>query len=162
MTITPFSTFNSNYRKPFNHIYETPVYDETDLVGDFDDDGNPIGDGTPDNPGKILFMQQNYSGTNKDSYALGTGITMNISIPLDKKLGKQCKEAAQIQNDIRKQKLKNLELDWHFARLKHCGEKKIAGIQFTKDSPYYNLCKDIEIVEKANQVIPHQHSLTSE
>ena len=27
------------------------MYDPTDLVGDFDDDGNPIGDGTPDNPG---------------------------------------------------------------------------------------------------------------
>ena len=38
MTITPFTTFNSNYRKPFHHTYETPVYDETDLVGDFDDD----------------------------------------------------------------------------------------------------------------------------
>ena len=69
---------------------------------------------------------------------------------------------AVAENDINKQKLKNLELDWHFARLKHCGEKKLAGIQFAKSSPYYNLCKDIEIVEKANQVIPHQHSLTSE
>ena len=43
MNITPFSTFNSNYQKPFSHFYETPVYDPTDLVGDFDDDGNPIG-----------------------------------------------------------------------------------------------------------------------
>ena len=162
MTITPFTTFNSNYRKPFEHYYKTPVYDETDIVGDFDDNGNPIGDGTPDNPGVILYEQINYSGTNKDSYALGTGITLNFSIPLDRQYTRKCKEAAQVQNDINKQKLKNLELDWHFARLKHCGEKKIAGIQFTKDSPYYNLCKDIEIVPRKNQVIPHQHSLTSE
>ena len=159
MTITPFTTFNTNYRKPFHHTYETPVYDETDLVGDFDDDNNPIPDGTPDNPGKILFMQQNYSGTNKDSYALGTGITLNFSIPLDRQLSKQCKEAAQVQNDINKQKLKNLELDWHMARLKHCGEKKIAGIQFTNDSPYYNLCRDIQIVPRKNQVLPHVHKL---
>ena len=107
----------------------------------------------------MLFEQLNYSGTNKDSYALGTGITLNFSIPLDRQYTKQCKEAAQVQNDINKQKLKNLELDWHMARLRHCGEKKIAGIQFSKSSPYYNLCKDIEIVEKKGQVLPHTHKL---
>ena len=40
MTITPFTTFNSNYRKPYRDFYYTPVYDETDIIGDFDDDGN--------------------------------------------------------------------------------------------------------------------------
>ena len=53
MNITPFSTFNTNFQRPFDHRYSTPVYDPTDLVGDFDDDGNPIGDGTPDNHGNI-------------------------------------------------------------------------------------------------------------
>ena len=62
------------------------MYDPTDIEGDFDDDGNPIGDGTPDNPGNILFWQENYSGTNKDAYSLGTGITLNFLYPLDKKL----------------------------------------------------------------------------
>ena len=162
MTITPFTTFNSNFRKPFRDYYETPVYDPTDIVGDFDDDGNAIGDGTPDNPGNILYYQQNYSGTNKDSYALGTGLTLNFSIPLNRRLGRECEDAAKTQNDINKQKLKNLELDWHFARLKHCGEKKLAGIQFAKTSPYYNLCKDIEVVPKKGQILPHQHSLTSQ
>lgn len=159
MTITPFTTFNTNYRKPYRDYYTTPVYDETDIVGDFDDDGNPIGDGTPDNPGVVLFEQLNYSGTNKDSFALGTGITLNFSIPLDRQYTKRCKEAAQVQNDINKQKLKNLELDWHMARLRHCGEKAISGIRFKQDSPYYDLCSDIEIVPKANQVLPHTHKI---
>ena len=159
MTITPFTTFNTNYRKPYRDYYKTPVYDETDIVGDFDDDGNPIGDGTPDNPGVVLFEQLNYSGTNKDSFALGTGITLNFSIPLDRQYTKKCIEAAQVQNDINKQILKNKELDWHMARLRHCGEKKIAGIRFKKDSPYYDLCSDIEIVPKANQVLPHTHKI---
>ena len=48
------------------------------------------------------------------------------------------------------------------ARLKHCGEKKIAGIQFTKDSPYYNLCRDIQIVPRKNQVLPHVHKLKTD
>ena len=132
LNITPFSTFNTNFQKPFSHFYETPVYDPTDLVGDFDDDGNPIGDGTPDNPGNILYYQKNYSGTNKDSYSLGTGITLNFSIPLDRQYTRQCKEAAQIQNDINKQKLKNLELEWHVARVKHCGTLKQSGINVRK------------------------------
>ena len=41
MNITPFSTFNTNFQKPFHHTYDTPVYDPTDIVGDFDDSGNP-------------------------------------------------------------------------------------------------------------------------
>ena len=40
MNITPFSTFNTNFQKPFDHRYHTPVYDPTDLIGDFDDEGN--------------------------------------------------------------------------------------------------------------------------
>ena len=110
MNITPFSTFNTNFQKPFHHTYDTPVYDPTDIVGDFDDDGSPIGDGTPDNPGNILYWSQNYSGTNKDSYSIGTGITLNFSIPLDRQLGKLCKDAASTQIGIQNQKLKNLEL----------------------------------------------------
>ena len=162
MNITPFSTFNTNFQKPFSHFYETPVYDPTDLVGDFDDDGNPIGDGTPDNPGNILYYQKNYSGTNKDSYSLGTGITLNFSIPLDRQYTRKCKEAAQIQNDINKQKLKNLELEWHVARVKHCGTLKQSGINVKSDSPFFQVCKDIFLTPKPNQIESHYHSFSSE
>ena len=162
MNITPFSTFNTNFQKPFSHFYETPVYDPTDLVGDFDDDGNPIGDGTPDNPGNILYYQKNYSGSNKDSYSLGTGITLNFSIPLDRQYTRKCKEAAQIQNDINKQKLKNLELEWHVARVKHCGTLQQSGINVRKNSPFYEVCKDIFLTPKPNQIESHYHSFSSE
>ena len=162
LNITPFSTFNSNWAKPYRDYYSTPYYDPTDIEGDFDDDGNPIGDGTPDNPGDILFYQQNYSGTNKDNYSLGTGITLNFSIPLDKKLGKQCKEAAATQINIQKQKLKNLELEWHMARVKHCGELKQKGINVTNSSPFYEVCKDIFLTPKPNQIESHYHSFSSE
>ena len=162
MNITPFSTFNTNFQKPFSHFYETPVYDPTDLVGDFDDEGNPIGDGTPDNPGNILYYQKNYSGTNKDSYSLGTGITLNFSIPLDRQYTRQCKEAAQIQNDINKQKLKNLELEWHVARVKHCGELKQKGINVANSSPFFEVCKDIFLTPRPNQIESHYHSFSSE
>ena len=162
MNITPFSTFNTNFQRPFDHRYSTPVYDPTDLVGDFDDDGNPIGDGTPDNPGRVLFYSENYSGTNKDSYSIGTGITLNFSIPLDRKLGKLCKDAASTQIGIQKQKLKNLELEWHMARVKHCGELKQKGINVTNSSPFFEVCKDIFLTPRPNQIESHYHSFSSE
>ena len=162
MNITPFSTFNTNFQKPFDHRYETPVYDPTDIVGDFDDSGNAIGDGTPDNPGKILYYQQNYSGTNKDSYSIGTGITLNFSIPLDRQLGKLCKNAASTQIGIQNQKLKNLELEWHVARVKHCGELKQKGINVRENSPFFNVCKDVYLTPQPNQIEKHYHSFSSE
>ncbi len=131
MNITPFSTFNSNYQKPFSHFYETPVYDPTDLVGDFDDDGNPIGDGTPDNPGKILYYQKNYSGTNKDSFAIGTGITLNFSIPLDRGFQNQCKSAADTQISIQKQV-----------------------------TIFHSVCSDVFLTPKPNQIEKHYHSFS--
>tara|TARA_R100000231_G_scaffold274_1_gene466 strand:+ start:19 stop:840 length:822 start_codon:yes stop_codon:yes gene_type:complete len=161
MNITPYTSFNANYRKPFEHFYETPFYDPTDNVGAFDADGNAIGDGTPDNPGKILFMQQNYSGTNKDSYGVGTGITLNISIPLDRSLQRRCKQAVDTQIGIQNQKLKNLELEWHVARIKHCGELMQNGIRVTKLSPFYSVCSDVFLTPKPNQMEPHYHSLSS-
>ena len=162
MNITPFSTFNTNFQRPFEHRYRTPVYDPTDLVGDFDDSGAPIGDGVPDFPGNILYFQENYSGTNKDSYSIGTGITLNFSIPLDRKLGKLCKDAASTQIGIQKQKLKNLELEWHMARVKHCGELKQKGINVTNSSPFFEVCKDIFLTPRPNQIESHYHSFSSE
>jgi len=161
MNITPFSTFNTNFQRPFDHRYSTPVYDPTDLIGDFDDEGNPIPDGVPDNPGKILYWQENYSGTNKDSYALGTGITLNFSIPLDRKLGKLCKDAASTQIGIQNQKLKNLELEWHVARVKHCGELMQKGIRVKENSVFFSVCKDVYLTPKPNQIEKHYHSFST-
>ena len=162
LNITPFSTFNSNWAKPYRDYYYTPYYNPTDIEGDFDDEGRPIGDGTPDSPGEILFYQQNYSGTNKDNYSLGTGITLNFSIPLDRTLDKQCKKAAATQISIQQQKLKNLELEWHVGRIKHCGTLMQSGINVKKNSPFYEVCKDVVLTPKPNQIESHYHSFSSE
>jgi len=149
LTISPFTTFGANYLKPYRDYYETPYYDPTDA----DDDG------VPDNPGDILFMQKNYSGTNKDSYALNFGISATFSIPLDRGLQNQCKSAADTQISIQKQVLENKRLDWQIARIRECGKLKQEGIMLTKDSPFFNLCKDVYLVPKANQVLPHTHKI---
>jgi len=149
LTISPFTTFGANYQKPYRDYYETPFYDPTDANDD----------GVPDNPGNVLFNQRNYSGTNKDSYALNFGISASFSIPLDRGLQNQCKSAADTQINIQKQVLENKRLDWQIARIRECGKLKQEGIYLTKDSPFFNICKDVYLVPKANQVLPHTHKL---
>ena len=48
LNITPFVTHSLGFQKPYEDIYYTPVYNEVDLEGGFDADGNPIPDGIPD------------------------------------------------------------------------------------------------------------------
>ena len=149
LSFSPFVTFGANYRKPYRDYYETPFYDPTDANDD----------GVPDNPGNVLFNQKNYSGTNKDSYALNFGISATFSIPLDRGLQNQCKSAADTQISIQKQVLENKRLDWQIARIRECGKLKQEGIMLATDSPFFNICKDVYLVPKANQVIPHTHKL---
>jgi len=159
MALQPYTQFGANYRKPFNHTYKTPVYDPTDLIGDTDDDGNDIGDGVPDNPGEVLYWQENYAGSNKDAYSLNTGVTLSFIVPLDKRFQDACLRAANTQINLQNQKLKNLEMDWHIARYKNCAELLSKGYRLKESSPYYSICKDIEIIEKPNQILKHNHKI---
>ena len=96
MNVTPYVTGAISAQKPYEDYFDTPVYDMRDLTGDFDDDGNPIGDGAPDNPGDVLWYQPTRTGQ-KDNYSLGIGFSMTWSTPTDKKLQELCKQAAQTQ-----------------------------------------------------------------
>ena len=149
LTFSPFITFGANYRKPFDHYYTTPYYDQTDANDD----------GVPDNAGVVLFDQLNYSGTNKDSYALNTGFSLNFTIPLDRSLQTTCTEAATTQVKLQQQILENKKLDWQIARIRECGSLLANGVRVHKESPWFNLCADIYLEPKPNQVIPHTHEL---
>ena len=61
------------------------------------------------------------------------------------------------ENMIQQKVLENKRLDWAIARIKECGKLKQAGILIAKNSEFYNLCADIYIDKKPNQVIPHPH-----
>ena len=69
------------------------TYDMRDLTGDFDDEGNPIGDGAPDNPGDVLYYQVPVRTGQKDNYNLGIGFSMTWSTPTDKKMQELCKQS---------------------------------------------------------------------
>ena len=157
---TPYVTGSVSASKPYEDYYDTPVYDMRDLSGDFDDDGNPIGDGAPDNPGDILYYQPTRTGQ-KDNYSLGVGFSMTWSTPTDKKMQELCKQAAQASIEMMQQQTANKRLDFEIARLKNCGDLKLRGIQFHPRSPYYKVCADVVVNNPPGHEHPHVHAIPS-
>ena len=147
LSVSPFATTSVAIKRPQDYIYHTPVYNEAT-----DSEGNLT------NAGEILFYRENYSG-NKDATSFNFGIAATISVPLDKRFQDACLKSATTQEKIQRQILSKERLNYELARLKNCGELYRNGIRFTKDSKYYSLCEDIEVVEKMGQVIPHTHKL---
>ena len=147
LSVSPFATTSVAIKRPQDYIYHTPVYNEAT-----DSDGNLT------NAGEILFHRENYSG-NKDATSFNFGIAATISVPLDKRFQDACLKSATTQEKIQRQILSKERLNYELARLKNCGQLYRDGIRFTKDSKYYSLCEDVEVVEKMGQVIPHTHKL---
>ena len=149
LSVSPFATTSVAIKRPQDYTYLTPVYNEAT-----DDNGNLT------NAGEILFYRENYSG-NKDATSFNFGIAATISVPLDKRFQDACLKSATTQEKIQRQILSKERLNYELARLKNCGQLYRDGIRFTKDSKYYSLCEDVEVVEKMGQVIPHTHKLKS-
>jgi len=137
-------------QKPYEPYYMDPVYDMRDL----DDDGSL------DNPGDILYYVPTRTGQ-KDNYNLSLGVSATWSIPQDKKLQDQCKEAAATQIELQKQLTANKRLDFEIARLKNCGELKKQGIYFHPKSPYYKVCADVIVTNPGGVIPQHKHSIPS-
>ena len=156
---TPYVTGTASASKPYEPYYNDPVYDISDNFGAFDPEGNEIGDGIIDNPGRVLFRKRTRTGQ-KDNYSLGLGFSMTWSTPTDKKLQELCKTAATNQIELTKQLVANKRLDFEIARLKNCGELLKAGISFHPKSPYYSVCADV-VVRDVTYIKPHVHSIPS-
>jgi hypothetical protein len=150
LNITPFVTGAGSMQKPYEPYYNDPVYDMRDLNDD----------GSLDNPGNILYTVPTRTGQ-KDNYNLSLGVSATWSIPQDKKLQDQCKEAAAANIDLMKQQAANKRLDFEIARLKNCGELKKQGIYFHPKSPYYKVCADVVVTNPGGVIPPHQHSIPS-
>ena len=155
--------------------YDNSVKQNADGSIILDDDGNPIRyyadgadmpyeievdgpDGIPDNPGSKIWdkpMRTDMTANNN----FNIGLSATLSIPLDKKLQRLCKEAATTQIEQQKQLTANKRLDFEIARLKNCGELMKAGIMFHPKSPYASICSDVVVVTPPGKILPHSHDL---
>ena len=158
VNFTPFVTGSIAQQHPYEDIYMDPVFDMRDLTGDFDANGNPTGDGAPDNPGDILYHVPTRTGQ-KNNTNVSVGFSMTWSTPLDKDLQDQCKKAAATQIALQQQLTANKRLDFEIARLKNCGDLMKKGIRFHPKSPYYSICADV-VVDNVTTIAPHVHSIS--
>ena len=113
-------------------------------------------DGRPDNPGSVLWNKPVRTDMTANQ-SLNIGLSATLSIPMNKKLQKQCMEAAQLQNNMQGQLIANKRLDFELARLKNCGELIKAGIMFHPKSPYHSVCADVVVTNPGGQLLPHEH-----
>ena len=135
LTFSPFLTDSHTFSKPREFWYEQPQYNDD---------------------GEVTHTTLNRTGQ-KDNFALNLGFSMTFSIPLDQSLQRRCKESVDTQISKQKQSIIDSQLNWHIARLKNCGELKLKGIEFAPWSPYFELCKDVLVMPKMGQVLPHRH-----
>ena len=149
MNVTPYITGTGNFKRPFEHTFNDPVYD----VHDADDDGQI------DNPGNILYYVPTRTGQ-QDSYNLSVGLSATWSKPLDKTLQDQCKEAVATQINLQNQIYANKRLDFELARLKNCGELMKAGIVFHPQSQYAAVCADVKLINPPGTLPDHTHTIT--
>ena len=147
VNVTPFITGSASAQKPYEDYWDSPVYNMLDA----DDNG------VPDNPGEILYFVPTRTGQ-KDNYNLSFGVSATWSIPKDKKLQDQCKQAAAANIALMQQAHANKRLDFEIARLKNCGELLKAGIRFAPNSTYAKVCADVQ-VRGVNFMVPHKHDI---
>ena len=150
MNLTPYVTRTGTWQDPYEAWFNDPVYN----MADNNDDN------IPDSPGEILYYVPTRTGQ-KSTQNINLGLSMTISIPLDKKAMEQCKESVALHNEYRTQVIANKRLDFEIARLKNCGQMKKEGIVFHPKSPYYSVCADVMLINPPGVVGEHTHNINT-
>ena len=158
LNINPFISTTTGWADPYESHYNEPVYDTIDLIGAFDDEGNAIPDGRPDNPGSVLFYKPIRTGQ-KTNFSVNGGITATISIPLDRHHVRTCRAAAEKQVALLNAQLADKRLNYEIARLKNCADLMKQGVMFHPKSPYAKICADVVLTNPPGIVPPHRHTI---
>ena len=159
--LTPFLTYSNSWQLPYEPTYLEPVYDPIDIEGGpLDENGLPTPDGIPDNGWGSVAYEKNIRTGQKDNYSWNAGISATISIPLDGGIQERCKAAMTTQNRIQMQILRNKELDYAIAKLRHCGQLAQEGIRYAPHSRFYHVCSDVIVEPKHVTMTPHVHEVT--
>lgn len=158
--LTPFATYSNSWQYPYEAYYNEPIYNTIDLEGAFDEDGNPVPDGIPDEGWGAIAYQRPVRTGQKNNHSWNAGISATISFPLDGGIQERCKQAMTNQNRLQEQILRNKELDFAIAKLRHCGQLAQEGIRFAEWSPFHRVCSDVLVDPKKVSMTPHVHEVT--
>ena len=157
LNISPFISTTYGFASPYETHYDRPVYSRHDTEGDFDDEGNAIGDGDVDANyrGEILYNERVRTGMKKSNTSINGGITATFSIPLDRTPIRECRKAMKKQNELYEASLASKRLNYEMSRAKTCKTLHDDGIVFVGEMA--KICSDIKIVTPPN--VEHTHKL---
>ena len=176
--LTPYVQFADSRKDPWEDWYDDRTYisDGTDgnTSGDvirWFPDGSDITitqdidspDGVPDVLDGTTSMNPTWfkpvRTDMKANQSFNVGLSATLSLPLNRKLQRQCIQAADQQIAMQTQLVANKRLDFEIARLKNCGELKKVGIMFHPKSPYHSICADIVVTAPGGKIMPHEHQI---
>jgi len=159
LNISPFVSTTYGFGSPYEPYYERPVYSTKDVEGDFDDDGNPIGDGDVDEgyAGEILYYEKVRTGMRSSNTSINGGITATWSIPLDRTAINECRKAMKKQNELYESQLAANRLNYEMSRAKTCADNLKNGFKFREGTAMAQICADIELIEPVN--LKHTHEI---
>jgi len=158
LNISPFLSATNSFGSPYQPYYSRPVYSTKDIEGAFDDNNNPIGDGEPDEPNKIIRIEQVRTGMQESNTSLNGGITATFSIPLSRKYMKMCRRGMERQVELYEASLASKRLNYEMSRLATCGKHIREGTIFVGEMA--KICADVKVVTPPN--VEHKHTISSD
>ena len=159
LNISPFVSTTYGFSTPYESHYNRPIYSSRDIEGDFNDDGDAIGDGDVDADyrGEILYFEQVRTGMRQSNVSINGGITATFSIPLDRVALRECRESMKKQNELYEASLAAKRLNYEMSRAKTCRDNLVnLGIRFKEGTAMAAICSDIELVTPPNAEHTHK------
>jgi len=157
LNISPFLSATNSFGAPYQPYYSRPVYSTKDILGAKDADGNDIGDGEPDEPTKIIRVEQVRTGMQESNTSLNGGITATFSIPLSRKYMKMCRRGMERQVELYEASLASKRLNYEMSRLATCAKNIRLGNIFVGEMA--KICADVKVVSPPN--VEHSHLIPS-
>ena len=160
LNISPFVSTTYGFSTPYEKFFNRPVYSNRDIEGNFDDAGNPMGDGDVDEGyrGEILYFEEVRTNMKQSNVSVNGGITATFSIPLDRTALKECRKAMKKQNELYESRLATERLNYEMSRAKTCVSNLIEHkFRFKEGSAMAKVCSDLELVTPPN--VEHIHKI---
>ena len=158
LNISPFLSHTNSFGSPYQPYYSKNIYSTKDIEGAFDADNNPIGDGEPDEPNKIIRVEQIRTGMQESNTSLNGGITATLSIPLSFRYQKMCKRGMERQVELYEASLASKRLNYEMSRLATCAKNIRLGNIFVGEMA--KICADVKVVSPPN--VEHTHAISSD